>query len=81
MPLTCSRLREWVKIAQPNARLTYAQGSASVSQCCRPELRDLAWELAEKGYLSPHFIRGKGGEPNRHIVQRSHRKYVKGVEL
>jgi hypothetical protein len=78
--MTCGRLREWVKLAQPNARLTYAEGSL-LTLACTPEVKELVASLAGKGMLTPHFVRGRGGEPSRYIVQRSQRPYLKGMEL
>lgn len=77
---TCGRLREWVKIAQPGARLTYAQG-VPLANVCRSELRELVWELHQKGYLTPHCVKGTGGEASIHIVQRTHRQWLKGAAL
>ncbi len=77
---TLSDLREWVRQSQPNARLTYAEGGP-LAEVCRFELRDKVMELADRQWLTPHFVRGRGGEPDRHIVQRTHRKFVKGTEL
>lgn len=77
---TLAELREWVRQAQPNARLAYARGTP-LADHCRFELRDKVMELADRQWLTPHFVRGRGGEPDLHIVQRTHRKFVKGTEL
>lgn len=78
--MTCSRLREWVKIAQPGARLTYGEGNL-LAQACAPDVKQLVMVLAGKDWLTPHFVRGRNGEPSRYIVQRSQRAYLKGMPL
>lgn len=82
--LTCARLRDWVRSAQPGARLTYGQG-ANASLCCTAELRDLVWDLAQKGYLTPHTVRlGRddyGRSVKVQIVQRTARPVLKGAVL
>ncbi len=79
-PPTVDRLREWVKIAQPNARMTYAEGDI-LAQSARADLIAKARELAEKGFLTTHFIRGRKGAPSLHIVQRTKREWKKGMAL
>ena len=78
--MTCARLREWVKLAQPNARLTYGEGSV-LKNACIPQVAELVMSLAEKGLLTPHFVRGRDGEVSRYIVQRTQRPYIRGMDL
>lgn len=82
--MTCAKLIEWVKLAQPNARLTYGEGSI-LAYACTPMVADKVMELSTaqggKGMLTPHFVRGRNGEPSRYIVQRTQRPYLKGMEL
>jgi hypothetical protein len=78
--MTCVRLRVWVKLAQPNARLTYGEGNL-LRHACIPQVADLVMALAAKGLLTPHFVRGREGEPSRYIVQRTQRPYIRGMEL
>ncbi|MEO5605579.1 MAG: hypothetical protein ABIR02_08205 [Novosphingobium sp.] len=74
------QLLDWVRAAQPNARLIYAQG-VILRDCCRPALREKVAALGEAGYLTSHFVRGRGGDPSIHIVMRTQRVYLKGATL
>lgn len=80
---TVDRLRQWVRAAQPNARLTYGHGP-NASSCCSAELRDYVMELSRAGYVTPHRLnlKGEGGEVEPvQIVQRTHRPVLQGAEL
>lgn len=79
-PPSLTMLHQWVRNAQPNAKLVYGQGAIAL-QCVAPVLRERVMELAEHGWLSPHFIRGKNGAPDRQIVMRSQRPFLKGSHL
>lgn len=74
-----AQLRAWVAAAQPNARLVYGLGGV-VAQSCRPRVRELVWELAEKGFVTPHRCKLANGEVGQ-IVQRTHRPLLKGERL
>lgn len=77
-PISCDELRQWVRTAQPNARLIYGHGS-NASQCCGAKLRELVWELSEKGYVTPHGTKLGGAKVQ--IVMRTHRPVLKGATL
>ena len=40
-PMTVARLREWVRAAQPGARLTYARGAAAALDCGPAVVREV----------------------------------------
>ncbi|HKT85616.1 MAG TPA: hypothetical protein VJQ77_05970 [Novosphingobium sp.] len=78
--MTCERLRQWVRFAQPNARTVYGYG-ANASACCRHDVRELVQELAAKGYLTPHFTRIGPERAAVQIVQRTARPVLNGAVL
>lgn len=80
IPITTHRLKQWVEQAQPNARLVYGTGARLV-EACSPQVKDLVMQLAEKGWLTPHYQKAANGEAARHIVQRSQRPFLKGTVL
>lgn len=78
--LTPARLNAWVERAQPNAKLTYGEG-INASQCVPEDLRERARELSQRGWLTTHFVRGRDGAPNRQVVMRTNRPFLKGSKL
>ena len=78
-PMSPTRLRQWVEMSQPNARLVYGEG-ASLAEACAKDVKALVMDLAERGWLTPHFQRNRGGIP-RYIVMRTHRPFLKGSKL
>jgi hypothetical protein len=74
------QLREWVRAAQPNARLVYAHG-VQWEHSSRSDVRDQVLKLQKLGLATSHFVRGRLGEPDRHLLQRSQRPYLKGMQL
>lgn len=80
IPITPLRLRQWVEAAQPNARLVYGSG-ARLAEACRADVRVLVMELADKGWLTPHYVPARDGQAAQHLVQRTHRPFLKGSRL
>lgn len=78
--LTRARLDQWVRGAQPNAQLVYGHGDMA-SEAAPPDLREHVMSLAAKGWVTPHFIRGRSGTPHRHIVMRTNRPFLNGSTL
>lgn len=78
--VSCRTLCEWTVWAQPNARLVYGHGAAW-ERCCRAELRDQVLKLQKLGLVTSHFVRGRDGEPDRHLLQRTQRPYLNGMLL
>lgn len=78
--LSCEGLREWVRGAQPGARLEYARGTV-LAEVCERTLRELVMKLAEAGYLSPHRSRDPESRSFVHIVVRGSRPVLKGAAL
>lgn len=77
--MSCERLREWVRGAQPGALLAYARGYA-LGPFCAEALRDLVLALHEQEYLSPHLMRGGEGEL-LYVVRRWARPVLPGAVL
>ena len=73
------QIRDWVRRSQPNARLVYGHGP--MAQNAAPTTCELVMELYRGGWLTPHFIRGRDGTPDRHIVQRTQRPFLRGMKL
>lgn len=80
IPITPTRLKQWVEQAQPNARLVYGTGMRLAEACSIP-VKELVLDLYEKGWLTPHYQKAAGGEPARHLVQRTQRPFLKGTVL
>lgn len=78
--MTCERLRQWVRHAQPNARTVYGYG-ANASACCTEAVRDLVQDLTDRGYLTPHFTRIGPERTPVQIVQRTARPVLNGAVL
>jgi len=66
----CASLREWVRQAQPNDRISYGRG-AVFARACSPKLREYVSRLNRRGYLTPHIMRDENGIAV-YIVRRTH---------
>jgi hypothetical protein len=89
--LTVSRLREWVRNAQPRARLIYASGP-SCRASCGPLVADEVARLSDGllddrgkrqpglGLVTANFARGPDGE-GIYVVTRSAKPLGRGVVL
>lgn len=75
-----ARIREWAKLAQPNARLIYGRG-APWMHCARSEVLGLVRALQAKGLVTSHFVRGREGQDSHHLLQRTDRPWLKGMTL
>jgi hypothetical protein len=73
---SCARLKQWVEMAQPNARVEYARGYV-LATSCTPELREYVMAVSQLGLITPHVIRSSGDVPV-YIVQRTGRPVIKG---
>lgn len=71
-----ARLKQWVEMAQPNARVEYARGFV-LATSCTPELREYVMTVSGLGLITPHVIRGADNTPV-YIVQRTGRPVIKG---
>ena len=90
-PITAARLREWVRGAQPGARLIYARG-ASCRLNCGPLVADEVQRLGPGGadsngaqrsgleLVTAHFSRDPITLEGQYLVQRT-RRPVPGVGL
>ena len=78
-PMSPLRLKQWVEAAQPNARMVYGEG-AGLAEACPADVKQAVMDLAERGWLTPHFQRNRGGAP-QYIVQRTHRPFLKGSKF
>ena len=80
-PVTCARLRDWVRGAKPNARLPIGSGFHAKEAYRSAELREYVLMLAEMGLLTPHISRaGDAGLP-LYLVQRTRRPVPAGAKL
>lgn len=71
-----AELRHWVKLAVAGERVRYATGYV-LAQACSPTLREYVMALAEKGFITPHRMRGTDGVPV-YIVQRTRMAIIEG---
>ena len=90
-PITAARLREWVRAAQPGARLIYARGAASRISC-GPQVADEVQRLGPGGadscgavrtgleLVTAHFSRDPVTREGQYLVQRT-RRPVPGAGL
>ena len=77
---TCQQLRDWARIAQPNARAIYGHGGCA-SICTSKAMRELVMDLAAKGYLTPHTMRIGPDREKVQVVQRTARPLAQGAVL
>jgi hypothetical protein len=78
--LTCLQLKQWARTAQPNARLIYAHG-VQWEHASRSEIRDQVLKLQRLGLATSHFVRGRNGGPDHHLLQRTQRPCLAGMDL
>lgn len=71
-----AELRHWVKLAAAGERVRYATGYV-LAQGCSSTLREYVMALAEKGFITPHRMRGTDGVPV-YIVQRTRMAIIEG---
>lgn len=77
-PPRCGQVRDWVRDAQPGARLIYSVGYA-LKQWCPNDLRELVGSLNDKGFVTAHFTRV--GAEGVYLIQRTSRPVKRGDDL
>ncbi len=77
-PMTAARLRDWVKIAQPNARMIYGYGGV-VTHACTAAVAAQVRTLAALGYATSHRTKIEGRVVQ--LVMRTKKPYLKGAPL
>ena len=80
-PMTVARLRDWVREAQPGARLIYARGASAANDCGRAVVREVqrlgAGIVEDGGNGTGGNGKGGGDRPGLALV-RAH--FMRGAE-
>ncbi|RDV06403.1 hypothetical protein DXH95_02970 [Sphingorhabdus pulchriflava] len=78
-PVSIERIRQWVALAKPNARIEYGRGR-HLKEACSHALGEWMREvLSERGYVTLHQIPAERGM--HYIAQRTQKPFVKGTAL
>jgi len=78
--LTAAMVLDWMKRAQPNARLIYGWG-APWQTCAPTDVRNMVSRLQDAGLATSHFVKARGDQPAHHLLQRTKRPYLRGMKL
>ncbi len=77
-PMTAARLRDWARIAQPNARMIYGYGGV-VAHACSVAVAEQVRTLTALGYVTSHRTKVDGRVVQ--LVQRTGKPCLKGAAL